>query len=263
MFLVSFFPSSSSFSFYFFLVPCPLLFPLLQSLFFSLFMLCSLCLCLFYVSSDVFSCSCFFVFSFFFGESSSSADFCFSSDWSCSASFFSRLPCYFLLSCASFVSSSSVFFLFFFVLVFFLFFFCSSVLRSKRRRERFSWLLWCVFGFLSFLDRPSRMDLRRKNGKSCTLFFGTFLSKKTFYPLCLGFSFCRFASQTRLFALRFRTCKMKVHARNATKIGISGHQPGGPVKRPWVFTVLGFRVDALLRQNMHIGVLGLFLSNPA
>ena len=60
------------------------------------------------------------LFSFFFGESSSSADFCFSSDWSCSASF---------------VFSPSLFFFAFFLLFFFLLlFFCC-----------------CCFFFLFFL----------------------------------------------------------------------------------------------------------------
>ena len=46
---------------------------------------------------------------------------------------------------------------------------------------------------------------------------------------------------------------MKVDARNATKIGISGLQPGWPLSGAWVFTVLGFWVHALLRQNLHMG----------
>ena len=51
-------------------------------------------------------------------------------------------------------------------------------------------------------------------------------------------------------------------APNATEIGILGHQPAGPVKRRWVFTFLGFRVAALVLQNIHMGVLGCSCPTP-
>ena len=133
---------------------------------------------------------------------------------------------------------------------------------------RFTWLFFCVFGSFFFLGWSiENGHTTTKPEKLRTIFWhfciqGIF-SKKTFCPSCLGFSFGRPASERRHFPLVFTTPKTKVDARNATKIGISGLQPGWPLSGASVFTVLGFWVRALLRKNIHMGVWRLFLSKPA
>ena len=253
--------------------PCPLS-PSFSSspvsVFLCLFMLCSLCWSLFTSVLMCFLVHVFFFFSFFFGESSSSADFCFSSDWSCSASFvflaFLVLLCFFLL--LLFFS----FFFFFFFFFFFLFFvlvlsllLLLLCLEEQTAMVRFSWLLWCVFGCSFFWDRPSRMDLRRKNGKSCTLIFWHFFIKDTFpkkpSASCVWGFLSAVLLHKRVF-LRFvlEPVKRKWTRQNATKIGISGHQPGGPVMGFYSF---GFSGGCACASKYTYGVLGLFLSNPA
>ena len=185
------------------------------SAFLSLFMLCSLCLCLFTFLLLCFLVQFFFLvfwWIFFFSWLLVFlwlVLFCL---------FLFRLPCSYLPSCSSssFSSSSSSFFvllplLFVSCSCFFLFFFCSSVLRSKLRWWRFSWLLCCV---VFFLDPPSRMDLRRQNAKSCTLFFGTFALKPLFQikpspPRAWGFLSAVFLHKSVILCFLQQTAKRK------------------------------------------------------
>ena len=158
----------------------------------------------FYVSSSLFSCS--FIFPCFVGESSSSVESCFSSDWSCSASFFFAflvLICLLalLLLLLLIILFCCLFFLFL-VLVFPLLLLLLCLEEQTAMVAFFLAALLCGV----FFDPPSRMDLRRQNAKGCTLFLGTFafkpLFKKNllppvfgvlFWPFCfIKASFCAF-----------------------------------------------------------------------
>ena len=153
----------------------------------------------FYVCSDVLFCS-FLFFSLFFGESSSSVDFCFSSDWSCSPFFFSfRLPCSSLPSCSYFASSSAASSFFFFLFLFFSLLLLLLCLEEKTAMVAFFLAAMLCVGFSFFFgssveNGPTTTKRQKLHTIFLALFHPRHFSNKTFCPSCLGFSFGRFAS---------------------------------------------------------------------
>ena len=154
-------------------------------------MLCSLCWCLF-----TFVLMCFFVHVFllwwiiFF-----SADFCFSSDWSCSASFVFSPSLFFFLFSFLLLLLLLLLHLFFCCFFFFFFFFLFLAPLFCGANCDGGVLPGCsgvCSVVLCFWDRPSRMDIRRQKRKSCALFLGTFAfdafcQKKPSPPRVWGF----------------------------------------------------------------------------